>query len=260
MLIFNGVCFANYRYIETGRRPEKPKPTIIEYGLGSYSPPISETKKNSILNLNNNSSSEGINPLNGGLVLINNDIAKSGRNIPLLITRFYNSKGVWVHDPDTEGSVKLHLKRPGTMGQGWDCHFGKRESLDNYYVYRLPDGEECFLYYSGGGEYVSQDNRYYLMKGDTIYTKDGTRIVFSDTLVSKIIDVNGNYCSYYWSIHTGDESQTMPDSAVSSNGIRIYIYSSNKTGETSFSHYIDSIKTKGYANQDFVMRYHYTHI
>jgi|GEM_PF-2309062 len=233
-------------------------PLTPKFINGKYNPPFGgTTKKESIIKLNCNSNTQGINYLNGGLVLVENDLSVMGRTMSVTATRFYNSKGVWGYAIDNYGDSTQHLKVSGNMGLGWDFHFGKRVLEGDVYTFKYPDGTECHLQYIGNSTYISTDNQYFMMKGNTLYVKNGTRIIFNDTLVSEIIDLNGNTCKYFWSTKA---YKAVPDSAYSSSGLAMYVYSSLKTGDMFEGYLIDSIKTKGYLNQDYTVKYHYSDV
>ncbi len=228
--------------------------------LGSFIPPSNKSNRYTIVALNKNSGTEGVNPLNGGLFLREYDMSVMSRGLPVAISRYYKSKEVWEYDTG--------MKPMGTMGLGWSLHFGKRIFDSTGYflygdsvncVFENSAGDQCELQPVGGGIYKTFDSQYSLMRGDTVFTKSGMRIIFADTAVSKIIDLNGNYCSYYSSsyCYPGADSVLLPDSAVSSSGMKIYVHSSYHINGSAQAWLIDSISSKAYSNQDYKVKYHY---
>jgi hypothetical protein len=138
-----------------------------------FNPPPSYTKKKSIQSLNYSEGSEGINPLNGGLMLHKTDMVVPGRGLTASIGRFYSSKRVWVYDVLNGNSVYQTLKKPGLLGLGWNMNFGKLYVEDGNYVYESSGGEKN-TFISG----KTYDGAYMAKRGDSVYTKDGRKIVW----------------------------------------------------------------------------------
>ena len=215
-------------------------------------------KKKSIIQLNTNSSTEGVNPLNGGLVLNVSDIGSGGRNLPLALNRIYSSKKVWEYNPDLDQYylTNQNLLPSGNLGQGWFLHFGKRTLDGTSYRIEFPNGEATSLGYVSGSTYVSGDSRYYLMKGDTLFDKNGNRMIFTDSVVTKTIDKNGNYNNYFYTLRLNIEGNIyVPDSVISSNGKKITLYHGSYEYDSWWL--LDSVKTKGFGGQDYRILYHY---
>lgn len=217
-----------------------PTPSIL------HNPPPSFTIKKSIQELNYSESGVGINPLNGGLISQVEDLSK--------ISRFYSSKRVWVYDiykNNSYYSPRQTLKRPGLLGLGWDMHFGRLYAEDGKTVYESPAGDKNT--FESGKTY---DGTFMMLRGDTIFSKDGGKIVFANNLAIKFIDPDGLYSRVYYSEHSfSGMTDTLADSIKAPTGQATYLFYSRYNGTENSYIMLDSIKTKGMSGASQCVKY-----
>lgn len=216
-----------------------------------YNPPTSYTIKKSVQELNYSEGGEGVNPLNGGLMLQEDDLAG--------VNRFYSSKRVWVYDVfknNTYWNPCQTLKKPGILGQGWDMHFGRLYDEDGNTVYESPSGNK-YTFVSG----KTYDGSFMAKRGDSLFAQDGSKIVFTNNRASKFVDPNGNYTSVYYSAHSfSGLVETLADSVKGALGRATYLYYSRYNGTDGSYIMLDSISTKGISGVNLCVKYAYQEI
>lgn len=211
--------------------------------------------KKGIQKLNYSESDFGVNALNGGLYLNENDVSIPGRNGELSPIRFYSSKRVWEFSPMWYTCQRL--KSSGRFGLGWDMTLGKRTlDEDNNYEIEFPGGRKSTVQKVDiyNPEYKSFDSEFNRMYDTDLWTKEGIKINFANNLVSKVTDPNGNYTQYFY--HLLDDVY-VPDSGKSSSGRTIYYYVNHYSYVNESAWLVDSIKCKGYEGQPYCVKYCY---
>ena len=247
-----------------------------------------ENIQNGIMRLNNDPQTIGVTPINGALLLNNNDYSAPGRNgLAISLVRQYNSK-FWYADSAERGASAIdHIKAFSWMGMGWDMHFGRyylSTADDSGLVLEGASGLKTYYRRKSNYSCLATDGSFNLFSHDTLYVSDGTRIVFestpttefykcygktwtnSDTVkvytVKKIIDADGNYISFFRS----NNSQQMGwcsylyalDSIKTSinQKVNFHYHAQTYPGEYYYV-LLDSISYKGYNGETRKIKYHY---
>lgn len=158
---------------------------------------------------------DGVNPVNGNLVIVEKDLSIPGRGIPVSINRTFNSRASF---------------QEGMFGYGWTSNLEIRLADAGTESITLIDGDNTrhiFVQTAGGGYEAPKGMHLKLGKNiDETYTitqKDGTKINFATNgKVASIVDTNGNTNTFNY--NTDGKLSTVMDA---SNRAFSIIYGAN---------------------------------